>query len=78
MIGVMTRARTNVGRTRKKSVRRIRAVSTQPPTKPEKTPMTTPIRTVMRVASSPIIIDTLAPWMVRLRMSRPISSVPSR
>ena len=38
MIGARRRARTNVGRTRKKSVRRIRAVSSQPPTKPDDDP----------------------------------------
>ena len=35
MIGARTMARTKVGRTRKKSVRRIRLESVQPPTNPD-------------------------------------------
>ena len=71
MIDVRIRARTKVGMTRKKSVIRIRSVSSQPPTKPEITPSTPPSRTVMSVASSPITIEIRAPWTVRFSMSRP-------
>ena len=42
MIGARMRARTNVGRTRKKSVMRIRSVSIRPPTNPDAMPMTAP------------------------------------
>ena len=76
MIGARTRARTNVGRTRKKSVMRIRRASVRPPKKPDAMPMTAPSRIVMTVASRPMTIETRAPWTVRLRMSRPSSSVP--
>ena len=34
------------------------------------------MRIVTTVASRPMTIDTRAPWTVRLRMSRPSSSVP--
>jgi hypothetical protein len=75
-IGARMRARTKVGRTRKKSVMRMSVVSTQPPMNPLTIPTNTPMATVTTVASSPMIIDTRAPWNVRLRMSRPSSSVP--
>ena len=76
MIGARMIASTNVGRTRKKSVTRMRLESVSPPTKPDTMPMTTPTRTVMTVASRPMIIETRAPWTVRFSMSRPSSSVP--
>ena len=38
--------------------------------------MRAPTKTVMTVARSPIDIEMRAPWTVRLRMSRPSSSVP--
>ncbi len=76
MTGARMIASTNVGRTRKKSVSRIRPPSTRPPVKPATTPMSAPTKIVIAVASSPIDIETRAPWTVRLSMSRPSSSVP--
>ncbi len=61
MTGARTIARTNVGSTRKKSVKRMRALSTRPPTKPETTPMRAPTKIVMKVAISPIDIEIRAP-----------------
>ena len=78
MIGASTIARTNVGRTRKKSVSRISPWSVRPPTKPATIPIMTPSRIVITVARSPITIEMRAPWTVRLSMSRPASSVPRR
>ena len=77
MIDVRMIASTNVGITRKKSVIRISTPSVRPPMKPLTTPTMTPMTTVMTVASSPITIDTRAPWTVRLSMSRRSSSVPN-
>ena len=57
MIGARIRARTNVGRTRKKSEIRIRTLSRTPPTKPARMPTTAPIRIVISVAIRPIAIE---------------------
>ena len=78
MIGARMSASTKVGRTRKKSVIRIRTPSVRPPTNPPTTPMTPPRMIVITVASSPMTIEIRVPCTVRLSMSRPISSVPSK
>jgi hypothetical protein len=77
MIGARIRARTIVGRTRKKSDRRIRTLSTAPPTNPATMPTSDPMTIVMSVAIRPMIIEIRAPWTVRFRRSRPSSSVPN-
>ena len=76
--GARIKARTNVGRTRKKSVMRMRKVSMRPPRNPLTIPINAPMKTVITVASSPTIMDTRVPWAVRLSMSRPCRSVPNR
>ena len=76
MIGARTRARTKVGRTRKRSVMRIRTWSVRPPTNPDTIPTRAPSTTVMIVASRPMTIEIRVPQTVRLRTLRPSASVP--
>ena len=77
MIGARMMASTNVGRTRKKSVTRMRrVVGPAADEARRRCRSATPTKTVMSVASRPMTIETRAPWTVRLRMSRPSSSVP--
>ena len=65
MIGARISASTIVGRTRKKSDRRISRLSTVPPTNPATMPTSEPMTIVMRVAIRPIVIEIRAPWTVR-------------
>jgi hypothetical protein len=53
-------------------------VSTRPPTKPLTRPSDTPTRTLTTTARTPTTSETRAPCTIRLRMSRPTWSVPSR
>ena len=46
-------------------------VSARPPTKPLIRPSVTPTSTLMTTASTPTSSEMRAPWMMRLRMSRP-------
>ncbi len=77
MIGARISASTKVGRTRKKSVIRIRKASSRPPANPPTMPISPPMKTVIAVARKPMTIEMRVPWTVRFSMSRPISSVPS-
>ena len=52
-------------------------VSARPPTKPLTRPSVTPTSTLITTASTPTSSEMRAPWMMRLRMSRPTWSVPS-
>ena len=54
MTGARMIASTKVGSTRKKSVRRMRPLSSRPPTNPATTPMRAPTKIVINVARSPI------------------------
>ena len=46
-------------------------VSAPPPTNPLTSPSVTPTSTLITTASTPTSSETRAPWMMRLRMSRP-------
>ncbi len=46
-------------------------VSTRPPTNPLTSPSVTPTSTLTMTASTPTSSEMRAPWMMRLRMSRP-------
>ena len=55
----------------------IKTMSTRPPTKPLTSPSVTPISTLTTTARTPTSSEIRAPWIMRLRMSRPTWSVPS-
>jgi len=52
-------------------------MSTRPPTKPLTSPSVTPISTLTTTARTPTSSEIRAPWIMRLKMSRPTWSVPS-
>ncbi len=70
-------AKTIAGNASHASVTRMMIWSTQPPTYPDRIPIAVPMPPATRVPISPTISDTRAPWISRLRMSRPWKSVPS-
>src|SRR6266545_2744737 len=70
-------AKTMAGNASQASVTRMMIWSTQPPTYPERIPIAVPMLPATSVPISPTISDTRAPWIKRLRMSRPWKSVPS-
>src|SRR6266508_228706 len=70
-------AKTMAGNASQASVTRMMIWSTQPPTYPERIPIAVPMLPATSVPISPTINDTRAPWIRRLRMSRPWKSVPS-
>src|SRR5881628_1319862 len=70
-------AKTMAGSASQASVTRMMIWSTQPPTYPERIPIAVPMLPATSVPISPTISDTRAPWIRRLRMSRPWKSVPS-
>src|SRR5262245_50152334 len=59
------------------STRRMSRESTQPPKYPDINPRTVPSAPPTKIATSETTSETRAPWMIRLRMSRPSLSVPS-
>src|SRR5712692_3297376 len=70
-------AKTMAGNASQASVTRMMIWSTQPPTYPARIPIAVPMLPATSVPISPTISDTRAPWIRRLRMSRPWKSVPS-
>src|SRR6185295_3468081 len=69
-------AKTMAGRASQASVTRMMIWSTHPPTYPDRMPSAVPRPPATSVPISPTISDTRAPWIRRLRMSRPRKSVP--
>jgi hypothetical protein len=51
-------------------------VSTRPPRNPERSPRVTPTRRLTTTAETPTRREIRAPWMIRLKTSRPTWSVP--
>jgi len=73
----MMSASSRVGKAISMSAHRMMAVSTAPPRVPAKMPSGTPTRKPQNTEARPTCSETRAPQMMRLRMSRPNSSVPS-
>ena len=71
-----TRAIKIMGKPRAMSTRRMINASTLPPKYPASRPSVVPIKPLTRMASIDTRSDTLEPWMMRLRTSRPTLSVP--
>ena len=59
------------------SRKRIIALSTQPPTKPEIEPYVRPMTRITNVAANPIMIEIRPPSATRVKRSRPNASVPN-
>ena len=74
----MAMARMMGGKASRPSVVRIIMVSVSLPKYPLTTPIGTPNTTAMAVEAKPTYSETRDPWMIRLKMSLPISSVPSQ
>ena len=74
---VIPSASTSVGNDRITSMPRIMRSSTRPPRKPASSPSGSPTVSATATVNSPACSETRLPWMTRLRMSRPMSSVPS-
>ena len=53
-------------------------ISTTPPKYPAKPPNITPSMVLISTATAPTVMVVRPPWMIRVSMSRPNSSVPSR
>ena len=64
------------GTARRKSSTRMIATSGSPPANPPRRPSGTPTVAPMSTATRPVRSEMRAPWITRLRMSRPNSSVP--
>ena len=76
-IAVMPSASTRVGNDRITSTARMMRSSTRPPTKPAARPSGRPTTRATATVNSPASSDTRLPWITRLKMSRPMSSVPN-
>src|SRR6266849_9785783 len=74
----MMSASSRVGNAISMSALRMMAVSRAPPRVPARMPSGTPTRKPQNTEARPTCSETRAPQMMRLRMSRPNSSVPSR
>ena len=74
----MISASSRVGKAISMSAPRMMSVSTRPPERRRRCPAAPPARRPKTTEASPTSSDTRAPQMMRLRMSRPNSSVPSR
>ena len=59
------------------STSRMMTVSIQPPKNPASMPSEAPMMPPTKMPTSEMVSETRAPYMMRLRMSRPIRSVPS-
>ena len=70
-------ARRSCGNDRVTSTTVMITVSTRPCRKPLSSPRVTPTVRLTSTAEIPTISETRAPWIMRLRMSRPTWSVPS-
>ena len=75
-IAMMTMASRIAGTARRKSSTRMIAASASPPAKPPRSPSGTPTIPPISTATAPVRSEMRAPWITRLRMSRPNSSVP--
>jgi hypothetical protein len=60
------------------STSRMISESTWPPKYPEMRPSAVPMIPPTKIATSETVSETRAPWIRRLRLSRPSLSVPSR
>ncbi len=60
------------------SVMRMMTSSTQPPYQPEIAPSVMPMLSATPWPTNPITSEMRAPYSKRLKMSRPISSLPSK
>ena len=67
-----------VGKVRKASVTRINAESIQPPKYPLNAPTSTPSPMDRNVETSPTASETRPPYKMRVKTSRPSSSVPNQ
>ena len=75
---MMVNSNRRPGKAIQASTIRWRTRSIFPPTKPEVPPTSTETTTPSAVADSPENSEILAPYINRLRKSRPMWSVPSR
>jgi hypothetical protein len=62
----MAMARSRDGNARMTSMRRIRTLSLQPPTKPANAPMAVPRTIAKAMAANPIVSDVRVPYTTRL------------
>ena len=76
-MAMITIASRMAGIASRKSSTRMIAASVSPPAKPPRRPSGTPTVPPMSTATAPVRREMRAPWMTRLRMSRPNSSVPN-
>ena len=75
---MMARASSSAGKASSTSMAPISRVSMRPLKKPEISPTVPPMISPSRMAETPTVSDTWAPWMIRESWSRPRSSVPSQ
>ena len=75
---MMAMASRTAGKANSTSIRFITIVSSRPPRSPTRTPSSVPTTRAMPTEKRPTSKEALAPCRMRLRMSRPKSSVPSQ